>query len=65
MKNRLKNIDKTRKYFVEKTELNELMSNKHKEVCTTLNDIEHFLILPFEVTGCIPITALFLCLVLL
>ena len=34
---RLKNIDETRNYFVEEMEQNELMSKKHKEVCTTLN----------------------------
>ena len=33
------------------------MSRKHKKVCTTLNYIEHFLILAFTVTGCISISA--------
>ena len=33
------------------------MSNKHKEVCTTLNYIEHFLVLDSVVTGCISISA--------
>ena len=32
------------------------MSNKHKEVCTTLNYIEHFLVLDSVVTGCISIS---------
>ena len=30
---RLKNIDKTRNYFVEEIEQNELMSKKHKKIC--------------------------------
>ena len=36
---------------------NELMSRKHKEVCTTLNHIKHFLILASTITGCISISA--------
>ena len=32
------------------------MSWKHKKVCTTLNCIEHFLILASTVTGCISIS---------
>ena len=41
----LRNIDEIRNHFVEEIEQNELMSNKHKKDCTTLNYIEHFLIL--------------------
>ena len=52
---RLKNIDETKNYFVEEIEQNELMCKKHKKVCTTLNYIEHFLILVSAVTGCISI----------
>ena len=33
------------------------MSKKHKNVCTTLNYIEHLLILASVVTGCNSITA--------
>ena len=44
---RLKNIDETRNYFVEEIEQKELMSNKHKKVCTTLNHIEHFFCFSF------------------
>ena len=33
------------------------MSRNHKKVCTTLNYIEHFLILASVVTGSIPISA--------
>ena len=36
---RLKNIDETRNYFVEKIEQNKLISNKHEMVCLTLNYI--------------------------
>ena len=53
----LKNIDETRNYFVEEIKQNELMCNKHKKVCATLNYIEHFLILGFAITGCISISA--------
>ena len=42
---RLENIDETRNYLIEEINRNELMSKKHKKVCTTLNYIEHFLIL--------------------
>ena len=33
------------------------MSKKHKEIYTTLNYIEHFLISALTITGCIPISA--------
>ena len=32
------------------------MSKKHKNVCTTLNYIEYFLILAFTIIGCISIS---------
>ena len=35
---RLKNTDETRNYFFEEIKQNELMSRKHKKVCTTLNN---------------------------
>ena len=54
---RLKNIDETRNYLIEEINQNELMSNKHKTVCTTLNYIEHFLILPSTITGCVSVSA--------
>ena len=55
---RLKNIDETRNCLIEKINQNELISKKHKNVCTTLNYIEHFLILGSTITGCISISAL-------
>ena len=59
---RWKNINQTRNYFVERIEQNQLMSKEHKKVCSTLNHIEHFLILASAITGCISISA-FACLV--
>ena len=50
---KLKKIDETRNYFLEEIKQNELMSRKPKQVCTTLNYIEHFLILASTITGCI------------
>ena len=49
---RLKNTDKTRDYFIEEIEQNDLISKKHKKVCTDLNYIEHLLILASTVIGC-------------
>ena len=54
---RLKNIDETRNYLIEEINRNQLISKKHKMVCTTLNYIEHFLILVSAVTGCVSISA--------
>ena len=54
---KFKNIDETRNYFVEEIEQNELVSKKNKKFCTTLNYIEHFLILASAVPGCISISA--------
>ena len=53
---RLKNIDETRNYLIEEINRNELISKKHKKVCTTLNYTEHFLILGSTITGCVSIT---------
>ena len=40
---RRENIDETRNFLIEEINRNELMSKKHKKVCTSLNYIEHFL----------------------
>ena len=53
---RLKNIDKTRNYLTEEIDRNELMIEKHKKVCATLNYIEHFLILGSAFTGRVSIS---------
>ena len=46
---RLKDIDETKIYLIEEINWNELISKKHKKVCTTLNCIEHFLILGSQI----------------
>ena len=53
---RLKNIEETRNYFIKEMDNNELIIKKHKKVCTTLNYIEHFLILDSVITGCVSIS---------
>ena len=58
-KYRLKNINKTRNYFTEEAKQNELMSRKHKKVCTTLKYIEHFIVLASKITGCISVSSFF------
>ena len=54
---RLKNIDETRNYFLEEIKKNEFMNKKHKKVCTSLNYIEHFLVLASTITGCVSVSA--------
>ena len=54
---RLKNIDETRNYLLEELKQYELMSRKHKNGCTTINYIEHFLIWTSIITDCISISA--------
>ena len=54
---RLQILDKTRYYFIEEIKQNELISRKHKTVCTTLNYIEQFLVLAATITACISISA--------
>ena len=49
---RLEYIDKTRNYFTEEINPNELMNEKHKNVCSVLNYVEHLLILISTVSGC-------------
>ena len=50
-------MDETRNYLIEEINRNELMSKKHKKVCTTLNYIEHFLLLTSTITGCVSISS--------
>ena len=54
---RFKKIDETRNCFIEKINKNELVSKKHKKICSTLNYIGHFLILSSTITGCVSISA--------
>ena len=42
---RLKEIDKTRNYFIKEIKQNELISKKHKKICKILNYAEHSLVL--------------------
>ena len=53
---RLTSIDETRNYLIEAINRNELMRKKHIKVCTTLNYIEHFVILASTITGCVSIS---------
>ena len=53
----LKDVDETRNYFLDEMKQNELMNRKPKNVCTSLNYIEHFLILASTITGCLFISA--------
>ena len=52
---RLKNIDETGNYLIEKINENELMSKKHEKVYVVLNYIEDLLILISTVSGCVSI----------
>ena len=54
---KLKNVEETRNYFIKEIGQNELMSNKPKKVCATLNYIKHFLVLDLAVIGCISASA--------
>ena len=42
-------------HLTEKIKQNELVSKKHKRTCTTLNYLEHLLILASTVTWCVSI----------
>ena len=53
---RLKNVNETRKFFIEEVKQNELTSKKHKKVFGVLNYVEHLLVLVSTVTGCISIS---------
>ena len=49
---RLKTKEEIKNYFIKEIDQNELMINKHKKVCITLNNNEYFLILASIATGC-------------
>ena len=46
-----------RNYLIEEIIQNELISEKHKMICTTLNYIEHFLVVASTITGYVSISA--------
>ena len=50
-------MGKAQNYFVEEVEQNELMSKNYKKIFTTLNYIEHFIILASAVAGCSSLSA--------
>ena len=54
---RLKSINETGNSSLEEIKQNELLSRKHKQVCTTLKYIEHVLILASTITECILVSA--------
>ena len=54
---RLKNVEKIKNDFVKKKDQNKLMSRKEDKVYTSLNYIEHFLILASANTGHVSISA--------
>ena len=62
---RFKNKNEIRYYFLDEIKEKELMSRKHKKVCTTLNYIKHFLILVSTITGVFQFLILLLWLVFL
>ena len=55
---KLKNVVEIKNHLIEEINENELMSEKHKKICATLNYIEHFLILAPVITGCVSISGL-------
>ena len=55
---KLKEMAKTRNYFMEEIKQNELISKKHKKLCKILKFTEHLLILAATVSGCVSISAL-------
>ena len=54
----LKNMEEIKNYFIKEVDQSELMSKKHKKVCTILNYIEEFFILASAITECVSISAL-------
>ena len=54
---RLENIDIAKKCFIEKINLNEMISKKYEKVFTTLKYIKHLLISASAVTGLVSISA--------
>ena len=46
-----------RNYLIEEINQNELISEKHKMICKTLNYIEHFLVVASTITGYVSISA--------
>ena len=47
---KLKEIDKTRNYFIDKIKQINVIIKKHKKICMILNYIEHLLLLASRIT---------------
>ena len=62
---RLKNKEETGNYLLEEIKQDKMMIKKPKNVCTTLNYIEYYLILACTITECISFLLLLLWLVFL
>ena len=58
---RLTKINETRNYLFDEKQDNDLMSEKHKKVCKTLNYLEHFLVFVSAVNGCVSISVFAFC----
>ena len=54
---RMNKTNKGNNYFLQEIDQNELLNNKKKKSCTTLNYTEHFLTLVFAVNVCICISS--------
>ena len=54
---RLKEIDETKNSFIKEIKQNELLSKKHKNVCTIINYTEHLLISASMITRCVSFSA--------
>ena len=50
---RLRKIDETRNYLLDKTNHNDLMGEKYKKRCKHFNYAENLLILSLAITACI------------
>ena len=53
----LRKIDETRNYLLEEIKQNDLMSEKYKKTCKSLNYVEYSLILVSTVNDCVSISA--------
>ena len=57
------NIEKARNFMIKEINQDDLMSKKHKKLCTTLNYIEHLLTSASASTGCVTVSVLLLYLI--
>ena len=46
---RLEKVNEARYYFIEEINQNELMTKKHKKICSVLNYIDHLLKVEFQI----------------